>query len=369
MSQTSHITYSAKNRNYTSKLLGSNYTSKLLGGILVSLRPSMRCSLLHGSWDQILQRRPFELNLIICVRVFRTSPDDKFNSLVIQLLYLWKVAMKTRLQARQKQTSSTVASSGIDSPRRYCHPLQGKADVAIAIDQGGSQATAACGEDNIDHQQFRDECQKDSTARGKHLPEIFHRTRCATCCIVKEDFEFRSTITGRKYYIINKRDCELDCTTDNLIYLIECTNCHIQYIGETSQPLSGRFSDHKSRIRNHNATKKDTLLIDHFNNGMDYSVNIIETIQQPAKIGQMLDQAITTLRRKTEDFWMEELHIIYPYGLNNHHGNNQDQQNEEISVRTMFQRKAKKRKKCFRRSPHIPTKTAEHIYDLITGTF
>ena len=102
---------------------------------------------------------------------------------------------------------------------------------------------------------------------------------------------------------------------------------------------------------------------------MDYSVNIIETIQQPAKIGQMLDQANTTLRRKTEDFWMEELHIIYPYVLNNHHGNNQDQQNEEISVRTMFHRKAKKRKKCFRRSPHIPTKTAEHIYDLITGTF
>ena len=149
--------------------------------------------------------------------------------------------------------------------------------------------------------------------------------------------------------------------------------CHIQYIGETSQPLSGRFSDHKSRIRNHNATKKDTLLIDHFNNGtckgMDYSVNIMETIQQPAKIGQMLDQATTTLRRKREDFWMEELHTIYPYGLNNRHGNNQDQRNEEMSVRTMFHRKAKKRKKRSRRSPHIPTKTAEHIYDLITGTF
>ena len=112
---------------------------------------------------------------------------------------------------------------------------------------------------SVHHRQFRDECQQDSAARGKHLPEICHRTRCATCCIFKEDFEFRSTITGRKYNIINKRDCELDCTTDNLIYLIECTNCHIQYIGETSQPLSGRFSDHKSRIRNHNATKKDTV--------------------------------------------------------------------------------------------------------------
>ena len=45
---------------------------------------SMRCSLLHGSWDQILRRRPFELNFIICVRVLRTSPDDKFNSLVMK---------------------------------------------------------------------------------------------------------------------------------------------------------------------------------------------------------------------------------------------------------------------------------------------
>ena len=99
---------------------------------------------------------------------------------------------------------------------------------------------------------------------------------------------------------------ELDCTTYNLIYLIECTKCHIQYIGETSQPLSGPFSDHKSRIRNHNATKKETLLIDHFNNGtckgMDYNVNIIETIQQPAKIGQMLESSYYKLKTETKRF-------------------------------------------------------------------
>ena len=71
----------------------------------------------------------------------------------------------------------------------------------------------------------------------------------------------------------------------------------------------------------------------------------------------------------SEDVRPSELHTIYPYGLNNRHGNNQDQRNEEMSVRTMFHRKAKKRKKRSRRSPHIPTKTAEHIYDLITGTF
>ena len=40
-----------------------------------------------------------------------------------------------------------------------------------------------------------------------------------------------------------------------------------------------------------------------------------------------------------------------------------------MNVRTMFHRKAKKRKNHSRKSTHIPTKTAEHIYDLITGTF
>ena len=68
---------------------------------------------------------------------------------------------------------------------------------------------------------------------------------------------------------------------------------------------------------------------------------------------------------------MEELHTIYPYGLNNHHGNNQDQRNEGTGVRSMFHWKAKKRKKHSWRSPRIltKTKTAHHKYDTITGAF
>ena len=94
----------------------------------------------------------------------------------------------------------------------------------------------------------------------------------------------------------------------------------------------------------------------------------METIQQPTKIRQTLDQATAALRWKREDFWMEELHDVYPYGLNNRLRNSQDQQDEEISVRTLYTGKQRK-KKHSQRSPLTLNKTAHHIYDIITDAF
>jgi hypothetical protein len=110
--------------------------------------------------------------------------------------------------------------------------------------------------------------------------------------------------------------------------------------------MSERFSDHKSRIRTYNTKKQDTLLIDHFNNGMckgkTYKAKIIETIKSKARNNDgKLDPKTTTLRRKREDYWMEELHTVYPYGLNNRHGKNMDQRDGEEVVRTIFNKKRK----------------------------
>ena len=246
--------------------------------------------------------------------------------------------MKTRSQARWEQTSQKAASFGVDSPGRRSHPLQGNADVASANDHGGSQATAACREGYVDRN-------RGSTTRNRriHVPRTCDRQWCATCRIFNEDSILTSTITGRRY-AINNRNCELNCTTENIAYLTECNNCHIQYVGETSQKMSDRFSDHKSRIRKHNSTKKVTLLIDYFNFGpckdKDYSAKIIKTLRLPARKNGKLDPHSTT-QRKREDYCMEELHTIYPYGLNNRHGMNLDQHCEDEAIRTVFHKKSK----------------------------
>ena len=49
----------------------------------------------------------------------------------------------------------------------------------------------------------------------------------------------------------------VDCQTSNLVYCINCDKCHEQYVGETGQTLSQRFSQHRGYMRN-DKLDKDT---------------------------------------------------------------------------------------------------------------
>ena len=37
----------------------------------------------------------------------------------------------------------------------------------------------------------------------------------------------------------------ITCETKNLIYMIQCNRCHLQYIGETKRRLKDRFNEHR----------------------------------------------------------------------------------------------------------------------------
>ena len=41
----------------------------------------------------------------------------------------------------------------------------------------------------------------------------------------------------------------MDCSSINVIYLITCTKCGIQYIGKTSQTLRSRMNNHCNRLK------------------------------------------------------------------------------------------------------------------------
>ena len=38
------------------------------------------------------------------------------------------------------------------------------------------------------------------------------------------------------------------CNTKNLIYMIQCNRCHLQYIGETKRRLKDRFNEHRRSV-------------------------------------------------------------------------------------------------------------------------
>ena len=72
--------------------------------------------------------------------------------------------------------------------------------------------------------------------------------RCKTCDYISVTNTFKSNITNREYYVSSSSNC-MDCSTKNLIYLISCKKCGVQYVGKTSQTLRSRFNNHRARLK------------------------------------------------------------------------------------------------------------------------
>ena len=278
--------------------------------------------------------------------------------------------MQTRSQTRLEQPSGQVAPPRVNSPLlRYNEvPLQissgpssSTTEVRSRRSVGGpvpgnsgrgcSQPQGAGG--------YYVEYRRGGRRKARIIPKSNEPSKICKClkpnCGICSIFNLNPTVVNRFNnkieHIINERNCTISCDTENVVYLLECSNCKIQYVGETCLPLQRRFSDHKSRIRKHTSKKKETFLIRHFNegtcSGANYTCRVLQTIDKPARHSNgKVNWTTTRYRKQKEDEWMEKLHTIYPYGLNNRHGKNKDQEDEaETVVRTVFTKKRTKRKR------------------------
>ena len=68
-------------------------------------------------------------------------------------------------------------------------------------------------------------------------------SRCKTCKHLVVGNSFASNVTGKSYNISCPRG-SIRCGTKNVIYVISCRKCGVQYVGETSQTLRARFNNH-----------------------------------------------------------------------------------------------------------------------------
>jgi len=104
------------------------------------------------------------------------------------------------------------------------------------------------------------------------------KSRCVTCNNIKfSQKKFRSNVTHKTYNVIFANESVLDCGSENIIYLITCTRCGIQYVGETVNALRFRMNAHRQSIKDN----KDTLVAMHFNSTCSlehFSVQPIEII-------------------------------------------------------------------------------------------
>lgn len=130
--------------------------------------------------------------------------------------------------------------------------------------------------------------------------------RCFSCdyhCKTSTD-TFVSSVHGRSFEIRSV----LSCKSSNIVYLITCRVCNIQYVGETNRKLAARLTDHRSNIK-HN---KPTPIAMHFNSAnhsfSDISAIAIEQID-------LCDRTATT-RKQREQYWQNKLATKIPLGLN-----------------------------------------------------
>ena len=134
--------------------------------------------------------------------------------------------------------------------------------------------------------------------------------RCEVCKYMDENSHFKSSQDDRRYSI----NYNLNCNSSNVVYLITCKKCSLQYVGSTITKFRLRFNNHKSRIRRHEtlgqAEKRvDDILYRHFcsdgHNGLsDLKIQLIDRVNGEKQL------------REKEGQWAYKLNTLDPNGLN-----------------------------------------------------
>ena len=89
--------------------------------------------------------------------------------------------------------------------------------------------------------------------------------RCQICNFLCVGRTFCSKTNGKEFRINHN----LNCNSENMVYLITCKVCGIQYVGSTNTTFRFRFNNHRSRINAHlklssGNKSNDDFLYQHF---------------------------------------------------------------------------------------------------------
>ena len=84
---------------------------------------------------------------------------------------------------------------------------------------------------------------------------------CATCPYISHGLTTYTFFSNGETRPIK---FNLTCETKNLIYMIQCNRCNLQYIGEMKRRLKDRFNEHRRAIDNPNNKSNPTTAAEHF---------------------------------------------------------------------------------------------------------
>ena len=205
----------------------------------------------------------------------------------------------TRSQTRSGQPPDLETSPGACPPRRFLRSRQGNAGVIMNIynDAASPHSVIMAHGNGVANRLKAQACRS---------------PRCKTCSIIQWSSEFKSNVTNKKYTVINNTNEMLNCHSQNIIYLITCKGCNIQYVGETVTRLSERMNVHRT-----SKTGCEHVIEHHKSCKSTFNVQILEKLPGTGYNPEGdVDPDMRDKRLEREDYWIKTLRVIYPYGLN-----------------------------------------------------
>ena len=131
------------------------------------------------------------------------------------------------------------------------------------------------------------------------LPQPCNKSNCRSCPDIITTNTFKCTTTGLRIPIQH----HLSCESSNIIYVLQCKICKLQYVGVTTSTLRERVNQHRSRFRSSREPRQ--LIYKHFDQHGAFRVSIIPLMRvNPEQ------------RFATEEIWINRLNSRTPYGLN-----------------------------------------------------
>ena len=192
--------------------------------------------------------------------------------------------VQTRSQTWSGQVSDQVTSPR-DFPKRLVDSRQDNA-VVSNVENAGSPFTPILVANGDQHVASFDILKCNST-------------RCQTCPKLSLSKTFQSNITHQTLQTINHSLENLDCHSQNLIYLLTCINCNIQYVGETTIPLHKRINSHRTEKTG------SEHVINYYKEcckGYSFKIQIIEHFQGTGYIIGKVDPEYRKIRLDREEY-------------------------------------------------------------------
>ena len=125
------------------------------------------------------------------------------------------------------------------------------------------------------------------------------------CCKVMTPTQVAKSSNGAPVKLKHQTNCK----SKNVVYLITCTKCNKQYIGETGQPLHKRINGHRSDWKHRRFQRAPVA--EHFTlPGHDFNSHVALCC---------LDHDINwsdSARKARETYWIRRLNTLQPHGIN-----------------------------------------------------